>query len=463
MPDPYVPLPDDDESVDALTSDFDDYMRTAVPGWEPSDGAVEVAMRAAFADEASTLYSLVRDRADDEWRDYGNDILGLPPGEAAPATTSVTVTARDTAGYTLDAGETIVIDAPTGRAGFEVVTATTIAPGASSAAGVLIQALDAGTAGNGLTGPILFDEQPAWISTMVLDAQTSGGTDAEADADYLDRVRRAAQLLSRAPILADDYELVAQEVPTIARALVRDNYDELAGTGGHDLILSVYPIDADGESMGSGPKADLAALYAERCIVNTLVRIGDATYTTIDVALTVSALEGEDHTDLATAVAAAITGEPLNPALFGQPPLGERLTWLRRTLIRLYEIAAVADRVEGVYDVTTVTLGKQWAVTAAAATDLLTVNAHGFTANDPVTLSAITGGAGLTAGTTYYIRDLTTNTFKVAATPGGAAINITTDLTVGTLHRLAGADITLAGSAPLPRAGVVTVTVVDPT
>jgi hypothetical protein len=33
--------------------------------------------------------------------------------------------------------------------------------------------------------------------------------------------------------------------------------------------------------------------------------------------------------------------------------------------------------------------------------------------------------AGITAATNYFIRDATTNTFKLAATPGGAAINLT--------------------------------------
>lgn len=42
----------------------------------------------------------------------------------------------------------------------------------------------------------------------------------------------------------------------------------------------------------------------------------------------------------------------------------------------------------------------------------------------PVVFTALTGGAGLTVGTVYWVRDLdlTAKTFKLAATPGGAAI-----------------------------------------
>jgi hypothetical protein len=51
---------------------------------------------------------------------------------------------------------------------------------------------------------------------------------------------------------------------------------------------------------------------------------------------------------------------------------------------------------------------------------------HGFVANRPVRLT--TTGAlptGFTAGTVYYVRSPTTNTFQLSATPGGAALNAT--------------------------------------
>lgn len=66
--------------------------------------------------------------------------------------------------------------------------------------------------------------------------------------------------------------------------------------------------------------------------------------------------------------------------------------------------------------------------TAAAATDALTANAHGYAAGDAVRLTGtLTGATGLAVDTTYYVRDVATNTFKLAATKGGAAIDITAD------------------------------------
>jgi hypothetical protein len=72
-------------------------------------------------------------------------------------------------------------------------------------------------------------------------------------------------------------------------------------------------------------------------------------------------------------------------------------------------------------------------VTGTAATDLINSTAHGLTAGQRVKLTGLTGGAGLVSGTTYYVvGPVTANTFKVALTPNGTPIDITTDLTAVT-------------------------------
>lgn len=78
------------------------------------------------------------------------------------------------------------------------------------------------------------------------------------------------------------------------------------------------------------------------------------------------------------------------------------------------------------------------AVTATASTDVFALTAHGYVAGNAVQFSALTGGAGVTAGTTYYViaSGLTANAFKVSATSGGSTIDVTTDMTVGTVTRV---------------------------
>jgi hypothetical protein len=72
-------------------------------------------------------------------------------------------------------------------------------------------------------------------------------------------------------------------------------------------------------------------------------------------------------------------------------------------------------------------------VTGVAGTDVLTASGVGgvLKNGDPVKFRALTGGAPLSTATQYYARDVSGDTFKVATTPGGAAVDITADLTAG--------------------------------
>lgn len=72
-------------------------------------------------------------------------------------------------------------------------------------------------------------------------------------------------------------------------------------------------------------------------------------------------------------------------------------------------------------------------VTGVAATNVITANAHGFANGDKVQFTAITGGTGLVISTNYFVVSRTANTFKLAATSGGAEIDFTTDITDGTI------------------------------
>lgn len=72
------------------------------------------------------------------------------------------------------------------------------------------------------------------------------------------------------------------------------------------------------------------------------------------------------------------------------------------------------------------------AVAAEADDDILTKAAHGLSAGMQVLFVSGTGFTGLVAGTIYYVQSVpSADTFKLAATVDGAAINITLDGTDG--------------------------------
>jgi len=69
------------------------------------------------------------------------------------------------------------------------------------------------------------------------------------------------------------------------------------------------------------------------------------------------------------------------------------------------------------------------ASSVSTTADTITVDDHGLADDDPVTFRAESGGSlpsPLVAGTTYYAIVVTQSAFQVAASAGGAAINITT-------------------------------------
>jgi len=68
--------------------------------------------------------------------------------------------------------------------------------------------------------------------------------------------------------------------------------------------------------------------------------------------------------------------------------------------------------------------------TAAASTDLITLTAHGLTDGDTVRFSNVGAATPLSTATVYYVVSSSANTFKVATTKGGTAVDITADGTV---------------------------------
>ncbi len=79
-------------------------------------------------------------------------------------------------------------------------------------------------------------------------------------------------------------------------------------------------------------------------------------------------------------------------------------------------------------ELATPTTARTISPTFTNATNIVNANAHGLINGTRVVITA-TGGipTGLAVDTNYYVRDATANTFKIAATPGGAEIDFTTD------------------------------------
>lgn len=77
-----------------------------------------------------------------------------------------------------------------------------------------------------------------------------------------------------------------------------------------------------------------------------------------------------------------------------------------------------------------------YSFTGVALTNIMTATGHQFTDGEKVWVkpTTLTGGSGITTGREYYVRDVSGNTFKLAETLGGAAVDFTTNITTGTIE-----------------------------
>jgi hypothetical protein len=83
--------------------------------------------------------------------------------------------------------------------------------------------------------------------------------------------------------------------------------------------------------------------------------------------------------------------------------------------------------------------------TAALGTDVFNAPGHSFVDGNMVQFDTLTvETAGVTTGATYFVRDRAADNFKVALTSGGAAIDITADITSNKMHEVYAQDGELA-------------------
>lgn len=452
IPNPRTP----DEIAAAVFAD----LRTRFSGYVPNSGALATILTETFAREGGELWQLTSTMEDSAFRAFGPRV-GIDPIAATNASAPSTWTMVDDAGYTISAGTQVGIRvAGDTLIPFRTLNEVTVPPGstATAAGEVVIVAIDAGAAGSGLGGigvALELLDPLDFVQAAVLTQITTGGVDAESDTDFMDRLTGEYRLLTRRPILPGDFEILARRIGGVDRALALDGYNPDDETFDNERMIALVVVDASGQPVTSAVKTAVDDLLQSEREVNFVVNVIDATYTTIDAAAAFTIYAGYSGAEVAGRVVAALTSY-LSPANWGRPRIGDQHTWLNVTTVRYLELAQIVNNVEGVDYVTSLLFAAaaHKAYTVVAATDVFTSTAHGYGNGDPLLVTAATAGAPLAAGTVYYARDVATDTFKLALTVGGGAVDVTTDGS-GSVTKVGTADVTLPGVAPLPEPGVI--------
>lgn len=201
-----------------------------------------------------------------------------------------------------------------------------------------------------------------------------------------------------------------------------DRQNNSAETGWDEIALEIYTRDIAAGRWGKGERMQADALTS--------------------IAATAS-------TDTLTKVAhGLVTGQLLQDFTFGSGFAGLTsgndyfVIKLTADTFKLATTRANAEAYSAALDASATS------ITGTASTDVIDAVAHGFSNGDVGLFGTLNGGAGLTAGTVpYYIVNATTDTFKVSLTPGGSAVNFTSNITSGsTFRRGTCIDITTDGT-----------------
>jgi hypothetical protein len=342
-----LPIETDASAVTELGRDA---LRAAYPGITFPDAALLTALTAAGGEMAAYARDALSEHDDFLFERLGTTILGVQYKPALQATAASTWTLTDTDGWTIPAGTEITLRSLDGstRVGFETIDEVTIPAGsASTAAGqVLLRAVDAGVAGNGL----IADPQPenaiARLASITLTAASAGGADAQDQDAYLDELRNEQRVNYPKLVVAADGELLAREVDGVDRALVLDTYDPDTATSGNPGVMSIAAIDAAGAAVNSTIKTALQTYLDARRISGAVIHLIDPTYTPINIAFTGVAHDGYDPDTVHDAVIAALQ-DLVSPANWGLPYAGDERRWILNPTVRYRDIVTAIETVDG--------------------------------------------------------------------------------------------------------------------
>jgi hypothetical protein len=122
-------------------------------------------------------------------------------------------------------------------------------------------------------------------------------------------------------------------------------------------MITMALADSTGAAVTGGIKTAVEDDLEARREVNFIVNTVDPTSTTIDVAFVATAWVGEDTDDVEAAIITAIESA-LDPATWGIVPFGDARSWVVKSTVRYGELYSAIMGVEGVRDITSLTLRK---------------------------------------------------------------------------------------------------------
>jgi hypothetical protein len=395
----YIELPLVDDS-DALVELGVDYLQTSIDGYVARPANVETILLEANGQIGAEVIAQAALVAPVIFAYLGNNLLGIAPHPAAPATAAASVAFGAAANVTLEAGSLISVPNPDGNLYVFTLDVDVVSPAGGGAVQSTVTALEPGAAANGSYGPAELIDVVDGVDAVTV-TEAAGGADEESDDAYLNRLTEAMTILAPRPILPEDHSTLARQVEGVGRALsidlllpgtadapgaIRDPRETQPPPAASATNVPRCTTTAITAEDGTAPPPTLMqhvwdALDASR-EVNFLNYVIAPTYTTIDVQATVMAYPGYVPADVAAAAASSLA-DWLNPALWGGSPaaaVSGQEEWAQDAKARIYEAVDYLNRADGVHYVVSVQLrvgGGAWSPDDVALPGLAPLPAPG--------------------------------------------------------------------------------------
>jgi hypothetical protein len=361
----YVSYPIDSNTVDLLDDAYS-LIKNKVPAWVENDANLDTWILQVAAAQASDLRGIAQDVPDTIFQFFGATLMGIPPLDATPAMVASTWTMTDTLGHFIPAGTQVMIADDVGVNHAFQTTVDIAIPSGQSATGVgeiTLSSVETGAALSGLGGnnyqATLLDTL-AFIQSVILTGETSGGQDAELSSEYLDRLTRKLQRLSNRPVLASDFSLAALDIPGVFRSVTLDGYNPTNVTYNNERTVAIAAVDENGAPIIASVKTQLQTYLDGQRETNFVVNVFDPIVTPIDVTFNVKCIVGYTQASVQAAAVAAIQTY-LNPANWGQDPAitdasAAVQTWVNTPIVYYNKVMNVLGQASGVDRVLSMTM-----------------------------------------------------------------------------------------------------------
>lgn len=357
MSSPIAPNPDLTAYIDLRVFDLtdQDIVNTAlaatqlnIPGWVPREGNTEVVIFEGVALEVSEGIAAVN-RVPGAVVQAILLLAGVDRDFGAAPIASASFTVADTLGHTIPAGTRLYLTLDDGTTVVFLVETPglDIPPGSSTGTVSIIGDVFTASANGIVAGvPLLMADPVPYVESVVLATDVADGRDRESDNEWRDRGVARLSRLSDALVVPRHFESAALERPEVERALAIDLFDpsQVGNPGDHPGHITVAVLGENGATLSTEAKDAIEQDLEDAAVAVLDVHVVDVVIDTVPFAIQVHLQSGFVSASVITAVQDAV-------AAYVDP-----LTWQWGSVIRLNEMIALADRVDGVDYVGTVTI-----------------------------------------------------------------------------------------------------------